>query len=201
MREGGLKYTHAKERYEIEAPDTLEPPSSWTFSSRRNGYSRYLTGESRNLVAELEELEEEKKSQLKIFVNFFCMEFSRKKSVWERFVRVIAEIDCLFSLSIVSYQWTGSRPTFNNQNGMEILGAQHPCLSSSEFVSNDIILTRDTNIMMLSGPNMGGKSTLLRTSCLLIILAQMGMRIPCESYNCHIFDRVFTRIGASDKLS
>lgn len=54
---------------------------------------------------------------------------------------------------------------------------------------------------MLSGPNMGGKSTLLRTSCLLIILAQMGMRIPCQSYKCHLFDRVFTRIGASDRLS
>ena len=90
------------------------------------------------MVAELEELEEEKKSQLKTFVNFFCLEFSKKKNIWERFVRVLAELDCLFSLSIVSYQWNGVRPTFDNESGMDIKGAQHPCLSSSLFIPNDI---------------------------------------------------------------
>ena len=53
---------------------------------------------------------------------------------------------------------------------------------------------------MLTGPNMGGKSTLLRMSSIIIVLAQMGIRVPCKTYNCHIFDRIFTRIGASDKL-
>jgi DNA mismatch repair ATPase MutS len=55
-------------------------------------------------------------------------------------------------------------------------------------------------MLLLTGPNMAGKSTLLRMTCLLAIMAQMGMYVPCESYNCIIFDRVFTRIGASDKL-
>lgn len=58
----------------------------------------------------------------------------------------------------------------------------------------------DKKIMFLTGPNMGGKSTLLRSSCSLAILAQVGCYVPAESYECELIDRIFTRIGASDKL-
>jgi DNA mismatch repair ATPase MutS len=74
----------------------------------------------------------------------------------------------------------------------------HPSLYSFEFVSNDISF-RDP-IILLTGPNMGGKSTTLRTSCLLAIMAQMGCYVSCRSYKGAIIDRIFTRIGASDKL-
>ena len=66
------------------------------------------------------------------------------------------------------------------------------------MIANDVSL--DAKIMLLTGPNMGGKSTLLRTTCLMVILAQTGCYVPAESYKCELIDRIFTRIGASDKL-
>jgi DNA mismatch repair ATPase MutS len=71
-------------------------------------------------------------------------------------------------------------------------------LTHINFIPNDISL--DKKVMLLTGPNMGGKSTILRTSCLLTIMAQIGYFVPAESYKAQIIDRVFTRIGASDKL-
>lgn len=66
------------------------------------------------------------------------------------------------------------------------------------MIANDVDLNK--KIMLLTGPNMGGKSTLLRTTCLMVILAQTGFYVPAASYKCEIIDRIFTRIGASDKL-
>jgi DNA mismatch repair ATPase MutS len=74
----------------------------------------------------------------------------------------------------------------------------HPSLYSSNFVPNDISFEKP--IIILTGPNMGGKSTTLRTCCQLTILAQMGSYIPVKSYRACVVDRIFTRIGASDKL-
>jgi len=74
----------------------------------------------------------------------------------------------------------------------------HPALYSIDFVPNDISFEHP--IILLTGPNMGGKSTTLRTSCLLTIMAQMGSYVPCRFYKAGIIDRIFTRIGASDKL-
>ena len=74
----------------------------------------------------------------------------------------------------------------------------HPALYSIDFVANDISF-RDP-IILLTGPSMGGKSTTLRTSCLLAITAQMGCYVTCRSYKAARIDRIFTRIGASDKL-
>ena len=77
-------------------------------------------------------------------------------------------------------------------------GAQHPCLINIDFIPNDIIM--NSRVMLLTGPNMGGKSTILRTACSLAVLAQIGCFVPASSYHCSPVDRIFTRIGASDKL-
>jgi DNA mismatch repair protein MSH6 len=84
------------------------------------------------------------------------------------------------------------------QKGFTIGQAKHPCLNAGDVIANDIDL--NSKVMLLTGPNMGGKSTLLRTTCLMVIMAQMGCFVPAESYECEIIDRIFTRIGASDKL-
>ena len=91
----------------------------------------------------------------------------------------------------------GVRPVFE-EDRFKILEAKHPCLNVADLIPNDIIL--DKKVMLLTGPNMGGKSTLLRTACLQVVLAQTGSYVPSESYNCDVVDRIFTRIGASDKL-
>jgi|JI9StandDraft_1071089.scaffolds.fasta_scaffold1400307_1 DNA mismatch repair ATPase MutS len=91
----------------------------------------------------------------------------------------------------------GVRPQFVEE-GFAIEKAKHPCLNTLDVIPNDISL--NAKIMLLTGPNMGGKSTLLRTTCLMVIMAQTGLYVPAESFSCEIIDRIFTRIGASDKL-
>lgn len=110
-----------------------------------------------------------------LFVGYFFEEFRKNQKVWEQFISTIAEIDCLISLSIYSYESGGVRPQFV-EKGFDIAEAKHPCLNSGDVIANDINL--DSKVMLLTGPNMGGKSTLLRTTCLMVILAQMGCFVP-----------------------
>jgi len=84
-------------------------------------------------------------------------------------------------MSIFSTQLQGVRPLFTNK-GFTILEAKHPCLNSTELIPNNIEL--NSKIMLLTGPNMGGKSTLLRTTCLNVIMAQTGLYVPAEAYEC-----------------
>lgn len=132
-----------------------------------------------------------------LFVGYFFEEFRKNQKVWEKFIGIIAQVDCLISVSLFSFQSGGVRPLFTEE-GFDIIEAKHPCLNASDIIANNINL--DSKVMLLTGPNMGGKSTLLRTTCLLVILAQMGSYVPADKYECEVIDRIFTRIGASDKL-
>lgn len=152
---------------------------------------------TRKLVVDLEYVEGQIKEQMSLFVGYFFEEFRKNQKIWEEYVRVLAEIDCLAAISIFSMQVQGVRPQFV-ENGFHIQEAKHPCLKTTDVIPNDIDL--DKRVMLLTGPNMGGKSTLLRTTCLMVILAQNGIHVPADSYKCEIIDRIFTRIGASDKL-
>ena len=167
------------------------------FTSKRSGFSRYVTKESRKLVTDIEYVEQQIKEQMGLFVGYFFEEFRKNQKTWEKFIAIIAEIDCLISISLYSMQIGGVRPQFVEE-GFDIIEAKHPCLNAGDIIANDINL--DSKVMLLTGPNMGGKSTLLRTTCLMVIIAQMGSYVPAERYSCEIIDRIFTRIGASDKL-
>lgn len=132
-----------------------------------------------------------------IFVSFFFEQFKAKQHVWERYINILAEVDCYCGMAQYSRQRKTARPRFVSQ-GYEVLEAVHPALYSVDFVANDISF--EDPVVILTGPNMGGKSTILRTACLLAVMAQMGSYVPCKQYRAAVVDRVFTRIGASDKL-
>ena len=87
----------------------------------------------------------------------------------------------MIGISTFSMQNGGIRPNFVEQ-GFNIEQAKHPCLKQSDVIANNIDLNE--RIMLLTGPNMGGKSTLLRTTCLMVILAQNGFYVPAENYEC-----------------
>ena len=202
LNEPKIQFAHTKERYEIEVPDRSikRKPEYYIFTSKRQGIERYVTKQSRKLVHNLEEAEQRLKDHLKNFTTFFFEEFRKKSRIWEQYVRVLAEIDCLISNSVVSQMWESCRPTFNSAGRLDIVQGRHPCLSHLIFVPNDIHIDSERSMMLLTGPNMGGKSTLLRMVCVLAVMAQIGIFVPCQQYNSIIFDRIFTRIGASDRL-
>ena len=96
------------------------------------------------------------------------------------------------------------KPTFNNQRIINIKNGRHPVIekviNNKRYVPNDIIMDNKTDILVLTGPNMGGKSTYMRQLALIVILAQIGSFVPAEKADLMIFDSIFTRIGASDDL-
>ncbi|SHH52799.1 DNA mismatch repair protein MutS [Clostridium collagenovorans DSM 3089] len=126
----------------------------------------------------------------------------RMKSV----AKVISEIDSLSSLATVAVENNYVKPTINEEGIIDIKDGRHPVveklLSKNTFVENDTYLnTEEDQLLLITGPNMAGKSTYMRQVALLTLMAQMGSFIPVSSANIAICDRIFTRIGASDDLA
>lgn len=119
--------------------------------------------------------------------------------------RLVAALDVLYSLSQVAYLNDYTRPKVDEGKSIEIKAGRHPVveknLKESRFVSNDIRMDSNSCFAIITGPNMGGKSTFMRQTALLVIMAQMGSFIPAERAQIGIVDRVFTRVGASDDLA
>ncbi len=121
--------------------------------------------------------------------------------------RVIAILDCLLSFANVARTNRYSRPEINNSKRLEIKAGRHPVIekqlpSGESYVPNDVFLDNDTQqILIITGPNMAGKSALLRQTALIVLMAQMGSFVPAESAHIGIVDKIFTRVGATDNLS
>lgn len=118
----------------------------------------------------------------------------------------LAEVDVLGSLAHIASTRNYCRPKFDDSADIEIVAGRHPVIEHQDmadrFVPNDLYLNSSTHtVLVLTGPNMGGKSTYLRQAALITILAQMGSFVPANSARLGIVDRVFTRIGASDNLA
>lgn len=116
--------------------------------------------------------------------------------------RALALIDVLCSLANLASERGYVRPQFSDDRSVEVIEGRHPILEArmSGFVSNNWMMPSTTDVCLVTGPNMGGKSTWLRQNALLVVMAQMGSYIPARKATLPIFDRIFTRIGASDDL-
>lgn len=115
----------------------------------------------------------------------------------------IGIIDALASLSVVSEKEKLVRPTFNHNHLIDIKDGFHPVINivnNGSYVKNDCYMDDKTNTLLITGPNMSGKSTYMRQLAIIIIMAQMGSFVPASSANLPIFDAIYTRIGASDDL-
>ncbi len=116
---------------------------------------------------------------------------------------VIAEIDVYQSLAEVSNHFGYVRPVFD-EDTLDIVDGKHPILDDilkePRYVPNSVKMDKDYNILLITGPNMGGKSTYMRQTALIVIMAQMGCFVPAKSCTMPIFDKIFTRIGASDDI-
>ena len=116
---------------------------------------------------------------------------------------VLSEIDALVSLSVCSEEYNLVRPNITDEHVIDIKNGRHPVVevvSKSEYVPNDCLLSNGINTLLITGPNMSGKSTYMRQMAIIVIMAQMGSFVPCESATLPIIDKIFTRIGASDDL-
>ncbi len=117
--------------------------------------------------------------------------------------RDLAELDAIISLATSADEYGLVRPEILDERRVEILDGRHPVVervSKKEYVSNDCMMSEDVNTLLITGPNMSGKSTYMRQLAIIIIMAQMGSYVPAKLAKLPIFDKIFTRIGASDDL-
>ncbi len=121
----------------------------------------------------------------------------------QKTAKVLSEIDMLESFSIVSDNYKFVRPKLEEDRSLKLIDCRHPVVEQvmkDKYIPNDIVMDRTTDILLITGPNMAGKSTYMRQCAITIIMAQIGCFVPCKSATMPIFDKIFTRIGASDDL-
>ena len=117
--------------------------------------------------------------------------------------KVISEIDVIQSFAFISEKYNYVRPILNNKHEIKVIDSRHPVVEKvikDSYVENDIVMDKNTNILLITGPNMAGKSTYMRQLGIITIMAQIGCFVPAKEANLPIFDKIFTRIGASDDL-
>lgn len=117
--------------------------------------------------------------------------------------KILAEVDMMCSLATVAEENNYVKPKINFDRSIEIKEGRHPVVekvSKKDYVPNDVIMKNGVDILLITGPNMAGKSTYMRQLAIIVIMAQMGSFVPAKSCSIPIFDHIFTRIGASDDL-
>ncbi|MCK5388377.1 MAG: DNA mismatch repair protein MutS [Candidatus Izimaplasma sp.] len=177
------------------------------------GYTRKqtLSNSERYITEELKQKEtiilssEEKSIKLEYELFLELRDIARNKiAVIQKNANIISEIDMMIALSIISEELNLVRPGLVDNNKIEIIDSRHPVvekvLTETSFVPNDILLDDKTNILLITGPNMSGKSTYMRQMALTTILAQIGSFVPAKKATLPVFDAIFTRIGAADDL-
>ena len=115
----------------------------------------------------------------------------------------LSEIDAIVSLAVCSDEYNFVKPTLNDNGTIKIIEGRHPVVeivSKEEYVPNDCIMENGINTLLITGPNMSGKSTYMRQLAIIVIMAQIGSFVPAKSADLPIIDKIFTRIGASDDL-
>ncbi|EKM76737.1 hypothetical protein AGABI1DRAFT_78171 [Agaricus bisporus var. burnettii JB137-S8] len=210
-----LTYWHSatghKDIYLVEIAVAKKAPSTWTKHSGTKAKNRYVVPSLQSKIRQLKEARENRTTAIKSFKSRLFAEFDQDRSVWLRSIRVFAELDCLFSLA-KSSTVIGSpscRPEFvENAHGSTFVDFEelrHPilCLNTNlkNFIANDVKLGGDVGkVALLTGPNMAGKSTLMRMTAIGVIMAQLGMFVPASKARLSPVDSIITRMGAYDNM-
>ena len=121
----------------------------------------------------------------------------------QKLAKTISEVDMLQSFSIATDTYKFVRPTLTEEKTIKMIDCRHPVVEQvmkDKYIPNDIIMDKTTDILLITGPNMAGKSTYMRQCAITVIMAQIGCFVPCKSCTMPVFDKIFTRIGASDDL-
>jgi len=195
--------------YYIEVRNTHKDkvPAEWIRKQTLVSAERYITEElkeyeSKILGAEekIQALENQLYEQLIVWMGTYIKPVQHNANL-------IAQLDCLNSFTQLAIENNYTQPIIDNSFALEIKEGRHPVIEKQlpigvPYISNDVYLDADSQqIIMITGPNMSGKSAILRQTALIVLLAQMGSFVPAESLKMGIVDKIFTRVGASDNIS
>ena len=195
--------------YYIEVRNTHKDkvPEEWIRKQTLVNAERYITEELKEyetkiLGAEekIQELEQRLFAELVQHIIQFVQPIQQN-------AQTVAQIDCLLSFAILAISNNYVRPVVDESTEIEIKNGRHPVIEKQlpigeEYIANDLVLNRNQQqIIMITGPNMSGKSAILRQTALIVLLAQMGSYVPAQNARIGVVDKIFTRVGASDNIS
>ncbi len=195
--------------YYIEVRNTHKDkvPEEWIRKQTLVSAERYITEELKEYETKILGAEEKIQAlEQEIFSKLlqYIIDFVQK--VQEN-AQIIAKIDCLLAFSVLAIDNNYVRPIMDESTDLEIKNGRHPVIEKQlpidqTYIANDVVLNRNQQqIIMITGPNMSGKSAILRQTALIVLLAQMGSYVPAQNAKIGIVDKIFTRVGASDNIS
>lgn len=192
--------------YYIEVTNSFKNlvPYNYVRKQTLTGAERYITEELKNVETDILSSDEKAlKLEASIFAKIKTLLLDNVKKI-QRSSKAIACLDALCSLATAAKKNGYVRPEITEDGRLDVVGGRHPVVetvSSEPFVSNDAYLDSDENrIMIVTGPNMAGKSTYMRQIALIAIMAHIGSFVPCKSASIPVIDKIFTRVGANDNL-
>ncbi len=193
--------------YYIEIPNgqksQIKDEFMWQRKQTLANCERYISPELKEKESLILNAEE---NIMNLEYELFCdirKEIKKEVPLINETANILSEIDSLVSLSICSEEYNLVRPKIIDDNQIKIIGGRHPVVeivSKNEYVPNDCIMDKGINTLLITGPNMSGKSTFMRQLAIIVIMTQIGSFVPAESAQLPIIDKIFTRIGASDDL-
>ncbi len=195
--------------YYIEVRNTHKDkvPAEWQRKQTLTGAERYVTPELKEYEEKIKDaderivaIEQMLYAELLKFLQSCLQQVQRNSAA-------IAALDCMISLSTLAEEHNYARPVFDDSRMLDIRDGRHPVIETllpvgEPYIPNDIYLDDERQqVMMITGPNMAGKSALLRQTALIVLMAQMGSFVPASAVKMGIVDKIFTRVGASDNIS
>lgn len=200
---------NGKEIFQLEIPKKAwgKIPKTWDQMSATQQVKRYYFPDLKKLVRKLQEAQETHSQIVKEVAGRFYARFDENYDIWLAATKIIAQLDCLISLAKASSSLgtPSCRPTFvdDERSVLDLQELRHPCLLANvdDFIPNDVVLGGDNaNMTLLTGANAAGKSTVLRMTCVAVIMAQVGCYLPCVSARLTPVDRIMSRLGAQDHI-
>ena len=192
---------------EVSNAHKQKVPSSWIRKQTLTGAERYITPELKTYEEKIMGAEE-KIAQLEATIYAQLVEAVKAFVLpLQKNAQVLATLDCLCSFAVQAIQHHYCKPVIQEGGALQLTGARHPVIETllppgEQYVSNDILLDQtQCQLIILTGPNMSGKSALLRQTALVVLMAHMGAYVPATAAQIPLTDRIFTRVGASDNLS
>ena len=195
--------------YYIEVRNTHKDkvPEEWIRKQTLVNAERYITEELKEYETKILGAEEKiQELEQRLFAELIQHIIQFVQPVQQN-AQTVAQIDCLLSFAILAISNNYVRPVIDESTEIEIKNGRHPVIEKQlpigeEYIANDLVLNRNQQqIIMITGPNMSGKSAILRQTALIVLLAQMGSYVPAQNARIGVVDKIFTRVGASDNIS
>ena len=189
---------------ELSKLHAAKVPTEYTRRQTLKNAERYVTEELKQFEDKVLSAREKSLARERELYELLLDRISAQLLPLQEMARAMAELDVLAAFAERAQALDYAQPVLDDQPGLEIIGGRHPVVernSSQPFVENDLRLEEQRRLLVITGPNMGGKSTYMRQSALIVLMAHAGSFVPARSARIGPIDRIFTRIGASDDLA